>query len=250
MRKPEALYCRLPLDWKIDPSLCLYEWQTLASGILAIVAAVIAAALLYTQINQTERHEQDRRKRRLEAARATLPLVLSQICGFAREMVMQLVAARRDRASRTTGPIGGPFNPPELSREIIVDLQAFIEASDNMKVNDLLCEVIRETQVLTSRARSLTDTTDTNWNSSIPANLDEYIVQAARLHTITGNLFDFARGEVDGPPDEISWDSVSSFLFFRHIEEADFPGVYEILKRRRDAWQSVWPKLKREGQAA
>ena len=249
MSKPQALYCRIPSNWQMDPSLCWYEWQTLISGILAIAAAVIAAALLHSQINQTERHEQDRRNRRLESVRASLPLVLSQICGFAREMVVQLVAARRDRPSNTTGPVEGEYNPPELTREIINDLRAFIEASDNAQVNALLSEIIRELQVLTSRARSLIDAADTNWNSSIPTNLDEYIVQAARLHTITGNLFEFARGEAEGPPDEISWDSVSSFLFFRHVEKDDFPGVYAILERRSEAWQSLWPKVKREGQA-
>lgn len=248
MSRATEMYCRVPANWMSDSSLCLFEWQTLASGILAIVAALVGSVLLYRQINQADRLEKKRAERRFAAIRATLPLVLKEICDFARRMLDELVRAREVRPDVSVGPVSEDYDPPEIALHLVSSLQEIIEATDSPWVVDWICEIIREIQILSSRSRSLQDATDMRYNSSVPSNIDEYIVQAARLHVITSNLYPFARGETDQPPDPISWDSVSSFLFFRHIEREEFSGVYSVLKRRDAAWLSLWPKTKRENQ--
>ncbi len=60
------------------------QWQTLISGGLAILAALIGAGFVYYQTRQVRLFELDRLGRRHVAARSTLPLVLSSIMEYAR----------------------------------------------------------------------------------------------------------------------------------------------------------------------
>ena len=234
------LFCRVPANWLTEPSLCLFEWQTLLSGALAIGAAGAGAILLYSQIKQADRHESERRERRFAAARATLPLALSEITSFARIMVEVLAALR----TRVINPTALPeaFVSPTVSDELIKNLQGFIEAAHDFTIVDHVCEIIREIQVLTARVESLQNDASLIGQE---ANIDEYIVQAARLHVIAGNLFDFARGSETNPPSSISWAELSRYLSVQHhIYEDRFPGVYVVLQRRAKAWASVWPPIR------
>lgn len=58
---------------------CLYDWQTLVSGILALIAAVISVIFIIKQIGQAEKHHQAELQRRHNAVRAIMPLALSSI---------------------------------------------------------------------------------------------------------------------------------------------------------------------------
>lgn len=60
----------------------LKEWQTLFAGLMAIGAASIGAYFINRQIQQTERHEQERRQRLLAAERAMMPMALSALMDF------------------------------------------------------------------------------------------------------------------------------------------------------------------------
>lgn len=248
MSRTTEMYCRVPTNWMSDFSLCLFEWQTLVGGILAIFAALLGSLLLYRQINQADVLERRRAERRFAAIRATLPLVLKEICEFAKRMLDELVRARGTRPDISVGPVSENYDPPEIALHLVGSLQEIIEATDRQWIVNWICEIIREIQILSSRSRSLQDANDMMYNSSVPSNIDEYIVQAARLHVLTSSLYPFARGEADEHPDPISWDAVSSYLFFRHIEREEFPGVYSVIQSRDAAWTSLWPKRKREEQ--
>ncbi|MEQ1543201.1 MAG: hypothetical protein ABL926_13220 [Novosphingobium sp.] len=234
------LYCRIPANWIADPSLCLFEWQTLVGGLLAILAAGAGSFLLYSRIKQSERHELERRGRKFAASRATLPLALSEVTLFARRMVTWLENHRAYLSSAALA--ANPVDPPSIGDDLIRNLQEFIEATYNTVAVDHISEIIREIQVLSSRAESLIlDSSMIGMTFSV----DEYVVQAARLHVITGHLFGFARGKDKGPPDSISWDEVGRYLSVQHhIDEDSHPGVYSILQRRGAAWSSVWPPIR------
>ncbi len=241
----EPLYCRLPTDWIADPSLCWFEWQSLIGGILAIAAAGLGSRLLYMQIAQSERHESDRRQRRLAAVRATFPLALSGICAYSKEMLRQLAQVRLANTDDSQEIAIKTFRPPRAPDEFIKDMKELVEAVDDESIVKLICEIIAQIQILDSRAASLTDQREMRHLVGVDRNIDEYIVQSARLHVLTANLFPFARQESNDAPSEIAWDQIESLLFSWHIESHDYPGAYEVLDRRKRAWLWVWPKQRR-----
>lgn len=55
----------------------VYDWQTLVSGLLAVVAAAVSVYFLNKQIRQAEQHEKERLARRLVAERGVMPATLS-----------------------------------------------------------------------------------------------------------------------------------------------------------------------------
>lgn len=233
--------CISPADWPSMPSQCWYDWQSLIGGILAIVAAFVGAWLLYKQIRQVERHENERRNRRIAAVRATLPLILSGICQFAREMINELSSARTQLGNGTTIPTSSSFSPPPVPTAFVAALQDMIEATGDTAIVDLLSEIIGEIQVLSARAGSLIDVRSRGI-MGVGSNLDEYLVQAARLHALAGGLFEYARRRDEDAPSAIAWDRVASALHASHVDDHTHPGAFAILTRRMNAWQSVWPK--------
>jgi hypothetical protein len=70
------------------------QWEILATGIAALVAARWTVAKISDQIKQTERLATDRRRRRERAALAMLPLALSEFANYATACINGLYALR------------------------------------------------------------------------------------------------------------------------------------------------------------
>ncbi|WP_157573097.1 hypothetical protein [Novosphingobium sp. AAP83] len=240
----DRLQCGIPRDWINDFSQCLFEWQTLVGGILAILAAVIGTLLLHSQIRQSERHETERRGRKFLAARATLPLALSEITGFSRTMIVELISLHNQLTHPSSmAPV---FEPPTIPNGLIAALQAFIEATFDTALVDCVCELINEIQVLVARTESLQREEQL---LGVTQNIEEYVVQSARLHVIAGSLFPFSRGRESSIPSTVPWSDAYSYLSMQHdLYESDFPGVFAILERRSNAWESIWPRVRRSSQ--
>lgn len=58
---------------------CLHSQQTLAAGLIAIMAALIGAAVVMLQIRQTDRMERKRRDQKWAAARIKIPLLVEHL---------------------------------------------------------------------------------------------------------------------------------------------------------------------------
>ena len=69
--------CDIPADWSADFSQCLYEWQALEAGGLAIIAAIIGYFAIRQQIQHSKELERQRLKRVFEARRSTCLLYTS-----------------------------------------------------------------------------------------------------------------------------------------------------------------------------
>lgn len=238
------VYCRVPSNWFSDPSLCLFEWQTLIGGLIAIGAAVLGAILLRSQIEQAERHETERRSRKFAANRATLPLTLSEITAYARSAIVELKFLH-DQITQPSS-MALRFDLPDFSNSSIISLRDFIDYSTDVNVNDCICEIIREIQILNSR---LNDVNLDRNHASIRLEIEEYIVQAARLNLIVGLLFPYARGTSDSLPTSTDWETIAEHLSVSQDMPRDqYPGVYSVIERRAGAWQSVWPQVRREAE--
>lgn len=83
----------------------LFDWQTLVAGVLALIGAGATVYYIHLQIKQVEYLEVARRSREEMAARAVLPLALSQIVKYAVDCIKQI----EEHSSRPGGRAGNPI---------------------------------------------------------------------------------------------------------------------------------------------
>jgi hypothetical protein len=216
----------------------LDHWQTLVSGVLAIAAAVAGAALLRSQIAQTERHEKGRRQNRFNAARALLPLALDGVVGYAQATIAELASALP--FCRNHGLLPPSFTIPSAPPDLVRPLQEAIEATEQNNVVALLSDIIGEMQVLSARVRGLSDPQQMRHASGVHLNIEEFLVQAGKLYAMASALFDFARREDDVGPKVVAWGKVVSALQMSHICNDEYSGVYRILERRMHSGGPAW----------
>lgn len=210
--------------------LWLYDWQTLIGSGAAVIAAGVSIWYLSEQIRQADKHERTRQQRRHAAARATLPLALSQICDYAEAAVRELNALRHWRLSEAPPP-GPSFSRPEPPSELVASLERMIEATDNAKITRVLSDIIIEMQVLAANLVALNGP-ERRMRSMIP-NLDAYMVRAAMIHALASYLFPYARGEVDSLTKlDISTEMVRS-LKLMGLNEIDHTRAFELAQRPR-----------------
>ncbi|MBO9713099.1 hypothetical protein [Sphingomonas sp.] len=218
----------------------LDQWQTLISGLLAIIAAIVGAILLRKQIVQADAHEHSRLRRRLTAIRATLPLTLSGLGQFVRDIICQLAQARRALVPGHIGALRTGFNPPQLPNHLVDALREILEATDDKSIVELISEICCEIQVLNSRIMSLTDQVQMSNLSNVGETVDQYIIQAARVHALIEALFDFARRNEEKGPDCVSWDRVQSVFNLLNIHGNEFAGLRRTLEIRMSRLPSAW----------
>jgi len=206
----------------------LNKWQTLISGLAAVAAAGISIRYLSKQIRQTDQHEQARLRRRHAAARATLPLALSQICGYAETAVREMDILRCSLNSETSPPAPG-FSRPEPPIELVASLERMIEATDNASVTRVLSDIIIEMQVLAANLVALSG--EEGRRRSARPNIDAYMVRAAKVYALASSLFPYARGEQDRMAKlDINAEVVRS-LKLMHLNEIDHARAFELAQR-------------------
>lgn len=211
----DRLRCDVPADWANDFSQCLFEWQGLEGGALALAAAVFGVIYLRRQITQSDRHERERLERQHNAVRATLPLTLSGLIEAMRQMLIALDDAKRD--VRADG-FASNFEPPATPVQHITELQAVIESTGDRTVIEPISQVIREIQTLWSRTQVLGNEREQRRRAGLERNVDEWIIQAAQVHALIESLFNYARGESQTGPTEVAWERAEFPIFQLGIE--------------------------------
>ena len=217
----------------------LYDWQTLIGSFLAVFAGGVSVIFLQRQINQADSHEQARLRRRHQAARATLPLTLSGICEWARQMAIELDRAKREIANLGAAQFAGKFGPPVPPEEHVEDIQAVIETTDDSTVIEPLCEVIRQLQTLWSRTSELNDRIEMQRRVGVERDIDPYIIQTAQVYALAESLFDYARSEACEGPTTVEWDRVNQFLMRIGIETR---ALFTIVDERSKNGPAFWAR--------
>ena len=196
----------------------LRDWQDLIAGILAVLAAVAA-------ISQSRFYEFRRIRRRENAARATLPLVLSAVCSWATETGLSqkrlLTPDGVDQKERLT------IKPPQPLTEQIEALERMIESTDDQAVVDRISLIIANMQVLTARIGGLADRGLTVTRDNIAG----HIVEAAVIYAQAESMFKYARRQAESVPEIVGWDRAVVGLYAMHIYEGSAWGVFESLQR-------------------
>jgi len=170
------------------------KWQTINAGILAITASWIG-------LNIARAKEERQRVRDLEAARALLPMALSDLCGYFKE------SARFLNEPWEIGGSGSANDPPKLP-EIYQDIFRECIQHAEPEVRKYMSLILRNLQRHAARLRSLEANIDSH-------TLGVYFFRLAELQVYVNHLFGFARGEATGVPNSFEWE--------------DFRNAYSIL---------------------
>ena len=170
-----------------------WSWQSLLGAISTLLAAVYGAWFVLRQIQQNDQQEQDRKARRLRAQRASMPLVMSDLCDFAEQSVERLKRAL-PLALRYGSVTGTRFAPhaPKLAPGAVKEITAMIEAADDAEA-DAYIDLLAELQVHLARWRSFEADLTARRNGRVPRDIEIEIVDAAEIYARASNLLAVAR---------------------------------------------------------
>ena len=181
------------------------EYETLISGLLALLGAIITVIVLRTQINQGETHHRESRDKKFAAARAVLPLALSELRQYAEESIQYTVKKKKETITDS---------PPTIPENLIPVLRDLVEYG-NTGISSITCKLISDIQI--HRSRMLSSETDL---------LDATIRDAAMLIAFSENFYEYARLKTATLPKRPTYEQVCGRLFDMGIEKSFYPNVF------------------------
>ena len=215
---------------------CWYDWQTLIAGTFAILGAI---AVIY-QTREARREADQRRDARALACRVMLPHQLSAVCDYSASVAQALAKAHQAAPNGNSTAIAAAWQSPLFPAEVLENLERAIEAIPIKPVIEILADILSEIQILKSRTSQLSGGSSRH-QVALNRNIEDYILQAAQLHILAGNVFPFARREMDSVPDSLQWSEVRSKLFMWGIHQSSFPQMYISMDSRAKRNSAFWP---------
>lgn len=234
--------CVVPADWITDVSQCLFEWQTMIGGGLALLAAFLTILVMQQQIRQAEDIEKNRQNARYIALRSTLPHYLSHICAYAKSVAQELARVGRLADNVDGRTCSENFNPPIFEGRLIDQLEKVVEAVPQPTLASLLGAILAEMQILASRSRQLSDPNEMNGMLGIKGMIESYMVQAAKLYVMAESIIPFGRGEDGSLPETLLWETVQTKMTFWNLDEIFYSDIFNTVNRRVESNRSFWPQ--------
>jgi hypothetical protein len=216
------------------------QWEALVVGIGAVVAAFFTVRRLREQISQTQILADDQRRRRARAARATLPLALSQLAQYATSCIRELYDLRPYfRAAHSANDLAerahkcAAWELPTLSDNVLNSLKECIEVIEDDPAEAII-QLIGHLQLQRSRLEEYISRARLNdpTHLVVLSNIEHAMYDAAEIHARTSTLFPFSRGYPSG-----------SFAITRErvYEALSLSGCfddYDDISALADKWQS------------
>lgn len=208
----------------------LDHWQTLAAGLIAILAALIGGHFINKQIYQTAQLEAarqaievDREAREFDAVHAMLSLYLDVLAEYVLECAAALRTIYRMRRGTASATIVDAPEIPPAPKDVAIYFQSVILRSP-ANLRQPFVDILQKLQVLNARLRSLRR----RYNSG-RANLsefDDYALDVMDLHSTVIALFPFARDKNNDQPNQgmIAGQYLSS-LTALELDDNEFPGL-------------------------
>ena len=179
----------------------LKDWQTLAAGVLALMAAFIA----WKQLDFQREESESRRRRRAQACRAVLPVDLSGFIRYLEECYRIAVEARHALISYEENrvlakPTLQALEMPWVPERIIANLQALIEHLDDYNAG-IITKVLRVYQIQNDRFGDALRVARENCDGpSAPSDIDKTFNETVFLFLLIENMWPFSRGELEDIP--------------------------------------------------
>ena len=190
--------CDIPADWAAHFSQCLYDWQTLTAGMLALLVGGLTIEFIRRQMRQQDDLHAANRRSRFAVAKAKAPLAAIEIANHARcylDAALALLPLVLQRSSQSF-QFQGPIFPTQA--ETILD--GLVECTDDSVLIDQVSALYSEQQVMASRLSNV------GQPSQHALTIDDYILQPLMMDAIAMNLLGFGRDGED--MQRLSWDQV------------------------------------------
>lgn len=205
------------LSWILE---WMHQEQALVAGLLALAGAVATVIVIRKQIGLQEEQWRIERENREKAAKAKLPIALSEIVDYCNDAY-----SRSRRAFFQYENVNTEYEPlglPVLPKDSIEVLAKFIEHSSNELVTNAVQELLGEVQVVHARV----STSLSNFRGERLRGINNRRAYADRaadaelLRVRTERLFEYARQERNDPtPWKSVEDAETSFFFGRERNE-------------------------------
>lgn len=209
-----------PVDWW--QLKLLYDWQTLFAGLLALLGALITVYFIQKQIRQTSDLANDVRTHEEFAAKAVLPLALSQLSRYGQDCIELLNPLTEEPRS----VVSEAAQTPRLPENVISVLQEsarYAEPAVASQIAALLSKIqIQQARLISLLAR----------NSG--KQLTEYegvsaMIDAADVYARTAELYDYAR-DIENTRRRAEPEKLRRALHNCNIWEDDHPAMAYIIR--------------------
>ena len=255
MIEKDAPSCSFPADWASNFSQCLYDWQALEAGALAIVAAIVSVVVLRRQIKQQQLHRDDEIARRHLAARIKLPLALASIS----QLITTISNAVGDEFE-TFGPDGArtiaavlgreptkqKFDSLELPAEVLATLADFVASHNAVSDRRHVAELVASIQILLARYNGF----DLN-QPAARHNLSGLLLDAAKVQLLVNKMYNYARfvddscfGQVGVADQKQVWDEIheqaQGLVFARQSPDIFFPELQRRIEGYKKQGTNPW----------
>lgn len=250
------LKCYAPANWIGDFSRCLYDWQGLEAGLLAVLAAGFSVWFLQKQIKQAQEHRNDELARKHNAARLTLPLALSAVAELVQKIAAEVASEFEkfgpDGFSKTFDAIledakpRSKFDPMALPSDVIRSFEDFVASLANPHDIKHVAELMGSIQLLLSRYN------DFNLKQAGQRlGLIDLLLDAAKVNLLNEKMFNYARFADDGSFGIVgiistteAWDQVhgraQNLVFRRDSPDIFFGDFKASIERKKKTGASPW----------
>lgn len=189
-------------------------WDSMAAALVAVPFATAAIMFPWLQ-------ERARQRRRLAAAKATLPLTLSEIAQYAEDSAERMASSRT--AVGMTQVAAKAFKKPRVPDGLVESIQATIEATGNQRIIRRLAKMVRNIQVMDARM------TNFSVNRPLSDMVDSTILIAATVYAQASSLFTFAEADKRVEIAELEWSRVTGGLLVMKIYEHQYQYLYGLI---------------------
>lgn len=235
-------------SWDIATASSLEKWQTMIGAFVALIAAFIGGGFLTKQIRMAWRIEEEKRRRKVLAARSVLPVALSALADYSmtcgtrlQELFWETYAAEQSRKDSSAKDDGSenenavsaasdgtkPLFPP-VPTELIPLFKEIIEHAPESETVSFRM-VISDMQLLSANLRDIT-----SCSIGMSPNLGSFAVYCAGLYARCDVLFPYARFESEDTSRTPSREDVSEALVFFgfHKEQPQTEAVFRQAAKR------------------
>jgi hypothetical protein len=217
--------------------LWLHQWQTLAGGLIAIIAALIGARAINRQIRQTEQHEQDRISRNFDAARSILPLTLSQLSTYVEDSIHYMVKILNFcRFSSFPMPTDKRPELPLLADGVAGEFRAIIPVSEH-SLRIWIADMLAALQLQNARLLDFHTRIEDVEGDITAIDIQQCFIDAAKLGAYCAATWPYARRQSEMVPSTLEWENLKNQLSrpLAEVENADL--VWKEIARREASGQ-------------
>lgn len=175
----------------------LDRWQTLISGALAILAALIGGKFIVHQTRAQERVEERRTARIRDATRAALPIVLGGVIDWCESVAKCVIVISRLSASPSSvlNPATSRAEMPQFPTGEVVQLKEAVSIAHPEAAKRCVA-LLHKIQVTDARIRSGADGANRVSNLVVTSdNVSGYAFDLSEVYSLAESLYAYGRSE-------------------------------------------------------